>query len=879
MDLRALVSSVARRFYNWLPWLIGALGTLVTVGLVRQLPAAWSRAAIDIWSVGLVLTFLLARTLWLAQEARAGAVARESAEEQFRYFMDNSDELIEITSAAGELLYVNHAWLRTFGYGAAEWATEGSDTMVVAEYAAQYREMRARLLAGGEPSVFEGVFKTRQGRRVVLSVRGACRMEGGSPVAIRTILRDVTAQRSAEEARARLVGTLDATTDFVSVADVRGRAEYINRAGRRLIGIADTEPVSNIELNGIHTAESRQYALDVIIPSATRDGVWQGETTVLTGEGREIPVSQVVVAHESARGGVWFLSTIMRDISAQKQREKELVVLNATASAIADAADLDGAYQVAVRQLCEVTAWPYGEVWNVRPDGNALARSAVWHTGEPHLQHFAESSAKFEFSRGEGVPGRVWTKARPAWVRDIGTEGDCARAPAAVAVGLRGAVAVPVMAGDELVAVLSFNMSSLSDEDAYRVRLVAVVASQLGTHMLRKRAEAAVRESEERFRRLSDASTDGIAVSRAGRFLEVNQAWCNLFGYTEAELTGGLKATDLVIPDDRERVARSIADNRLSAYRATGLRKDGTTFDVDITGTAIMHKGSPARVTVIRDITHWRRLDRLKNEFVSTVSHELRTPLTSIRGSLGLLEGGAVGVLSPQGLDLVRIARGNSERLIRLINDMLDLDKIEAGKLELRPTTLMPADVMRSAMDGIRPMAEQFKMRLVEHVVAHRTFPGDRDRVVQVLTNLISNAIKFSPEGSTVEVSAIEIGTLPAAISGAGNGGSPAPSVVRFAVDNPGPGIAAADVGRLFGRFQQLDASDTRRRGGTGLGLAISKAIVEQHGGTIGVSSQPNVKTTFWFELPTASPTRIPRRSSGGARLVSPTVSGAIGTR
>jgi len=230
---------------------------------------------------------------------------------------------------------------------------------------------------------------------------------------------------------------------------------------------------------------------------------------------------------------------------------------------------------------------------------------------------------------------------------------------------------------------------------------------------------------------------------------------------------GGLKATDLVIPDDRERVARSIADNRLSAYRATGLRKDGTTFDVDITGTAIMHKGSPARVTVIRDITHWRRLDRLKNEFVSTVSHELRTPLTSIRGSLGLLEGGAVGVLSPQGLDLVRIARGNSERLIRLINDMLDLDKIEAGKLELRPTTLMPADVMRSAMDGIRPMAEQFKMRLVEHVVAHRTFPGDRDRVVQVLTNLISNAIKFSPEGSTVEVSAIEIGTLPAAVEDA----------------------------------------------------------------------------------------------------------------
>jgi PAS domain S-box-containing protein len=879
MDLRGLALSVARRWFSWLPWLIGIVGALVTVGLVRQLPGAWSRAAIDVWGVGLVLTFLLARMLWLAQQAREGAAAHESAEEQFRYFMDNSDDLIEITSASGKLLYVNHAWLRTFGYGATEWATEGSDTMVVAEHAAAYRDMRARLLAGGEQSVFEGVFRTRQGRRVVLSVRGACRMEGGSAVAIRSILHDVTAQRTAEEARARLVGTLEATTDFVSVADIRGRAEYINRAGRRLIGIAETEPVSSVELSGIYTPEARQYALDVIIPAATRDGVWQGETTVLTREGREIPVSQVVVAHESARGGVWFLSTIMRDISAQKQREKELVVLNATASAIADAPDLESAYQIAVGQLCEVTAWPYGEVWNVRPDGQALARSAVWHTGEPHLEVFAETGASFEFSRGEGLPGRVWEKARPAWVHDIATEGDCPRAPAAVAVGLHGAVAVPVMAGDELVAVLSFHMSGLSDEDAYRVRLVAVVAAQLGTHMLRKRAEAAVRESEERFRRLSDASTDGIAVSRAGRFLEVNQAWCNMFGYTEAELVGGMVAIDLVIPEDRERVAASIAANKLSAYRATGLRKDGTTFDADITGTAIMHKGRPARVTVLRDITHWRRLDRLKNEFVSTVSHELRTPLTSIRGSLGLLEGGAVGALSPQGLDLVRIARGNSERLIRLINDMLDLDKIEAGKLELRPTTLMPADVMQAAVDGIRPMAEQFKMRLVEHVVAHRTFPGDRDRVVQVITNLLSNAIKFSPEGSTVEVSAVEIGTIPVALSSASNGGSSGPTVVRFAVENPGPGIAPGDVGRLFARFQQLDGSDTRRRGGTGLGLAISKAIVEQHGGTIGVHSEPNVKTTFWFELPTASPTRFPRQSSVVARVIGPAALGVTGTR
>jgi signal transduction histidine kinase len=243
-------------------------------------------------------------------------------------------------------------------------------------------------------------------------------------------------------------------------------------------------------------------------------------------------------------------------------------------------------------------------------------------------------------------------------------------------------------------------------------------------------------------------------------------------------------------------------------------------------------QGDRSVATIMRDISGWKHLDRVKSEFVSTVSHELRTPLTAIRGSLGLLEGGGVTNLPPKALNLLRIARNNCDRLVRLLNDMLDLDKIEAGKLALRAVPLEPAEVVGAALDELRPMADQRAIALVEDLSPVSPVTGDRDRLIQVLTNLVSNAIKFSPAAATVTVSitAVEHG-------------------VRFAVHNPGPGIAPHDMPRLFGRFQQLDGSDRRRHGGTGLGLAIAKAIIEQHEGTIGVESDPDAGTTFWFVL------------------------------
>jgi PAS domain S-box-containing protein len=365
-------------------------------------------------------------------------------------------------------------------------------------------------------------------------------------------------------------------------------------------------------------------------------------------------------------------------------------------------------------------------------------------------------------------------------------------------------------------------------------------------------AQRKTEEAEERFRRLSDAAKEGIAISeRGGVVIEVNRAFCALFGYEESEAIGR-KATDFINLADVEVVRHAIETNREGTYETVGLRKDGSTFDVEVSAKQLPGQANGSRVAVIRDISERKAVDRLKNEFVSTVSHELRTPLTSIRGSLGLIEGGVAGEVSERVRDLVRIARANADRLIRLINDILDLEKMEAGKLVLRRRPVDPVALVAATLAEIRGMADGQGVHLEHRVTGTASFNADADRLQQVLTNLLSNAIKYSPPGATVAVRVFETSS----------------GVVRVEVEDAGPGIPAAMIDRLFRKFEQLDGSDGRARGGTGLGLAISRSIIEQHGGRIGVQSEPGVRTIFWFELPRLIGTTVPETASDDSRHV-----------
>jgi signal transduction histidine kinase len=229
-----------------------------------------------------------------------------------------------------------------------------------------------------------------------------------------------------------------------------------------------------------------------------------------------------------------------------------------------------------------------------------------------------------------------------------------------------------------------------------------------------------------------------------------------------------------------------------------------------------------------------KRLERLKDEFVSTVSHELRTPLTSIAGSLGLLMGNAVGKLPDAAVRLLAIAHTNSQRLVRLVNDILDIEKMESGQIVFKFGRVEVRSLIGQAIEANRGFAEGSGVRIrLEDASAVCDVRADPDRLAQVVTNLLSNAIKFSPVDNEVVV-AIESGT----------------DVVRISVRDHGPGISADFKPYIFERFAQADATNARQKGGTGLGLSIVKEIVDRLGGDVGFADAPRGGAIFHVELP-----------------------------
>lgn len=242
------------------------------------------------------------------------------------------------------------------------------------------------------------------------------------------------------------------------------------------------------------------------------------------------------------------------------------------------------------------------------------------------------------------------------------------------------------------------------------------------------------------------------------------------------------------------------------------------------------------------DLSERKRLDRMQREFVSTVSHELRTPLTAIRGALGLVAADAVGALPQRAKDMTLIALNNCDRLARLINDILDIEKIESGKLvfEMRPVEI--SQLIRETVQATKAYAQKYEVS----IVVARRLPqveviGDKDRLIQVLTNLISNACKFSAAKASVRVS---LNLLE--------------EYAQIVVEDKGRGIPVGFQSQIFEKFCQADASDTREKGGTGLGLNISRAIVEQHGGKIEFESHEGLGTRFWIKLPLKAAVLVP---------------------
>jgi PAS domain S-box-containing protein len=327
-----------------------------------------------------------------------------------------------------------------------------------------------------------------------------------------------------------------------------------------------------------------------------------------------------------------------------------------------------------------------------------------------------------------------------------------------------------------------------------------------------------------------------------GAILSANPAAETLFGYGAAELIGRAGTETLFQAADKSGVVerwRDLIRNRNPVFglRAASTRRDGVEIICEWSLTPLVNSENRVISVIVqgRDITQQLEAERMKQEFTSTLSHELRTPLTSIIGSLQLINSGVLGDVDKEILELTTIAERNGQRLLDLINDILDIEKIESGKLTLFPEPMLLGDMVVESIALNHGFADRFKVRLAaEGALPAVKVNADRKRLLQVMTNLLSNAAKFSPEGSTVQVS----------MSAAGG-------VARVAVNDCGPGIPEDFRNRIFGRFAQADMSYTRQKGGTGLGLSICKRLIEMMDGKIGFSDRDGGGTSFWFELPT----------------------------
>ncbi|HEY9884443.1 MAG TPA: ATP-binding protein, partial [Thermosynechococcaceae cyanobacterium] len=364
------------------------------------------------------------------------------------------------------------------------------------------------------------------------------------------------------------------------------------------------------------------------------------------------------------------------------------------------------------------------------------------------------------------------------------------------------------------------------------------------------------------------ASSQDAIISKTldGVIVSWNASAEKLFGYSAAEAIG--QYIGLIIPVDRldeevQLLSQIRQGDSIQQYETIRRRKDGMLIDIALTLSPVRDaKGTIVGASKIaRDITEQRALDRMKTEFISIVSHELRTPLTAIRGSLGLILRGAYDKKPDKKHRMIEIAAEQSDRLVRLVNDILDLQRLESGSMKLALQACDAAALMQQAADAMRAVAEehQVHLRLTPLPVSIWAAP---DAIIQILTNLLSNAIKFSDAGSQIDlaVAVMESGKQggssvevveqkpPSAVSSS----SPHPYAV-FSIQDQGRGIPAEKLETVFERFQQVDASDSRDKGGTGLGLAICCQIVAQHSGRIWVESVLGQGSTFYFTLPLAA--------------------------
>ncbi|WP_339080459.1 PAS domain S-box protein [Pseudomonas sp. TMP9] len=727
------------------------------------------------------------------------------------------------TDTAGLITLFNAGAERLLGYSSAEVIGQHNPSLFHLSEELQTRSTQLSQQLGTEISGF-AVFTTRPAQGEPETRRWTyCRKNGEQRIVNLTVsaMRDNQGHITGYLGIASDINDLQQTTRALQKSESRFRGLVANLPGAVYRCHSDADwtmsylsdeiealcgyPASDFINNRVRSFSSVVHPDDLASTFAAVSAIERQEAFELTyrllhADGHSVWIREKGRGEYNSAGQLQWISGFIWDISDRKSVEDQLQLSQqrfSNAFSIAPQGmalvSLDGKWMDVNEQLCVMLSY---------------SREQLLRTDFQHITHPDDLGADLQFIK-ELLAGKITTYQMEK--RYLDSQG-------------------------RIIWVL-LSVALVRDSNNQPVHFV----SQIQDFSERIANEMAIREREDYLRTLLDNVLDAIiTIDQQGNIETFNRAAERIFGYSHQEIVG--QSVTLMLPEPQRsmrspdiihflktRIQRMLGKD----IEMTALRRDGEPFTIELAVSQISYQGERRFIAVIRDIEERKRIERMKNEFISTVSHELRTPLTAIAGALGLVNGGVLGAVPSNMQQMLQVAQDNSQRLNLLINDLLDMDKLVAGKMsfELHKEALQP--LLEQAIAENQPYASRYQVQLLlQGPATDACVQVDKLRLAQVLANLLSNAAKFSPQGQTVEVFVTQHDER-----------------VRVSVRDYGNGVPENFQTRIFSKFSQADGTDTRHKGGTGLGLAISKEIIERMHGHIGFDSTAGKGATFWFEL------------------------------
>ena len=787
-----------------------------------------------------------------------------------RELLDSAGPAVVTISADGRLSFINPAGERMLGYHAEElmnaWTTvqilaPGEGGRLLAELArlcgsgasvpetpaermAEFMQLLRSLPPSRVPG-FDAQLRRKDGTQLPVTLHfSALRNSRGVVTGLVAIAIEQSGtqrhDQDQRESQERYRDLFESSSEMIATLSPAGRFLYANPAWKRCFGKDNSALLELNSFEELFQPSARSEVAALFRRALDGEAIDRSPLRHHTPDGRVLDF-ELSLSQRQKAGNPLAIRCLLREVTQQKQREHRLALQLVVSQIVGENTSSEAAAMRILEAVCVSQGWDMAVKWVVNADEKRLEFSSAWGAPGRNAETFIQESMGLTLSRGSDLPGRAWQDGRSIWIADLASMPASHRIKAAISHEMASAWSVPVRVGSRVLAVLEFYSSFHLQEDREALAAVETVAASVGQMIARSQEQGRAEELSRRQEILLDSVADGICgVDRRGRVSFANPAAARLLGTDAASIVGkpvhellhGFAPPNRSCSDDCQ-LLRAAGRQKSHSGEDTIFRADGNSFPAEYVLTPISHQGRfSGSVLSFRDITQRYALDRLKDEFISTVSHELRTPLTSIRGALGLLSSGILGQVNEKSANLLRIALTNSDRLVRLINDILDLERIQSGKEPLAFRPIQLANIVRQGIEGMQPVAESAGVQLI-HDTTQVEITADPDRLLQVVTNLLSNAVKFSPPDSTVSV------MLRPGVSG-----------VTLSVIDQGRGVPADKLEAIFGRFQQVDASDSRQKGGSGLGLAICRTIVLQHTGRIWAERNTVRGATFRVFLP-----------------------------